>query len=229
VPESTVFALPLLASVKTKTCLTGRHLGSVRESVVSGEVRALILLEVIARTLKNKLRSDMRSAIGRDEDCYDRLAVGFFNFILGHQGEQSRSFWNGQLKSDILGHFTSALNEAERDATYELFRHVDPVALFKRLQALTGVTFRKGADPTRPLGLGDFVGIQVRAKHMYAIPRIEADTLAELARTKDAQKAIRLYTAARDLYRSVITLKPDDTTYVLERFFTLHNLFCLKY
>lgn len=59
---------------------------------------------------------------------------------------------------------------------------------------------------------------------MYAVPRLAADAFAELASTKTGDEADNLYNLARDKYRCVLELKPDDFSVLLNMGIVLTNL-----
>eukprot|EP00005_Dracoamoeba_jomungandri_P004099 CAMPEP_0174253460 /NCGR_PEP_ID=MMETSP0439-20130205/2820_1 /TAXON_ID=0 /ORGANISM="Stereomyxa ramosa, Strain Chinc5" /LENGTH=881 /DNA_ID=CAMNT_0015334497 /DNA_START=180 /DNA_END=2825 /DNA_ORIENTATION=- len=190
-----------------------RHLGKVRAQVESVVVKRLILLEILARVLKNKLRAEMRKIQEKEELHFQLLVLQFFNTTFGFEGDTSELFWKS-IKSEVEACFPSALNDLEKQEEFWLYDAIDSDALFLRIQQLTAVHFKDYSTPFRHGGLtlNDLEGIYVREKKMYAIPRIEADTLAELAIKKDKDEAIPMLHRALEKYLSVIQLKPDDTT-----------------
>jgi len=118
---------------------------------------------------------------------------------------------------------------------------VFPDLLFKRVLTLVGIelsdpnsTFREPLSPSssasqmrsstdgqvlatrvvsgaQKLSDSDVISIVGRHKQIYLIPRIEADSAAEMARrSHDPVEISRLLTIARDNYSRVLHFKPDD-------------------
>eukprot|EP01090_Pellita_catalonica_P018797 TRINITY_DN6182_c0_g1_i1.p1 TRINITY_DN6182_c0_g1~~TRINITY_DN6182_c0_g1_i1.p1 ORF type:complete len:798 (+),score=103.87 TRINITY_DN6182_c0_g1_i1:52-2394(+) len=186
-----------------------RHLGRVRSHIKSRYLRELILREICARYIKNVLRCEMRKITTNDEDTFRRMIVDFFNLVFGSK-KGSHVYWL-ILKQGASAQYRFCLNQDEAQRSTDLRVSIDMPLLFRRLQNLTGIIFRSSADPlSRPLTLNDFVQMEVKEKHMYAIPRIEADSLAEVARTKTGKKALELYCLSKEKYKTALELKPDD-------------------
>jgi len=194
-----------------------RHIGRVRARVEDQWSKELLLLEIVSRVLKNELRAEMRSMQGSEEAEYRDLVVAFFNFVFGC-GPHSSGFWRTDVKRLIKEQFPQGISPTEEHTEHDLRKNVKMEALYLRLQHLAGVVFHPGlslcccemvhhSPPFTPNFLPE---ILVKAKHMYAIPRIEADALAELARTKNGQEAIQLYGLSAEAYAHALQLKPDD-------------------
>eukprot|EP00339_Tiarina_fusa_P030413 CAMPEP_0117014872 /NCGR_PEP_ID=MMETSP0472-20121206/11985_1 /TAXON_ID=693140 ORGANISM="Tiarina fusus, Strain LIS" /NCGR_SAMPLE_ID=MMETSP0472 /ASSEMBLY_ACC=CAM_ASM_000603 /LENGTH=550 /DNA_ID=CAMNT_0004718541 /DNA_START=963 /DNA_END=2618 /DNA_ORIENTATION=- len=192
-----------------------RFLGEVRSYVTDLDQRKTLLTEICARAFKNEIRKKLRDSTQKQaEDCVaqtavcTRLCVNFFNTIFGDK-PISKTFWHA-IKRAILQRFVQSLSDTELQRDFDLRKHVHMEMLFYRLQNALGVSFDAGIGDI-PLSVSHFKEFVVKAKQMYTVPRIEADTAAELARTtKNHSEAKRLLSLARENYRSVLELKPDD-------------------
>lgn len=216
-----------------------RHIGRLRARVEDPWSRGLLLLEIVARVLKNELRAEMRAMQGSEvrflilEFClltatvltksfqqegeYRALVLSFFNFVFGC-GPRSSAFWRTEVKRLITEQFPQGISPLEERSEHDLRKDLRMEALYLRLQHLTGVVFHPGTSlcccenvlHSQPFAPEMLEEILVKAKHMYAIPRIEADALAELARTKAGQEAIQFYRLSAEAYAHALQLKPDD-------------------
>eukprot|EP00012_Vannella_robusta_P006108 CAMPEP_0206200834 /NCGR_PEP_ID=MMETSP0166-20121206/11140_1 /ASSEMBLY_ACC=CAM_ASM_000260 /TAXON_ID=95228 /ORGANISM="Vannella robusta, Strain DIVA3 518/3/11/1/6" /LENGTH=753 /DNA_ID=CAMNT_0053619297 /DNA_START=317 /DNA_END=2574 /DNA_ORIENTATION=- len=180
-----------------------RFLGEVRSLVTNLSQRKTILTEICARVFKNEIRKKLRDSKSTQPTAYARLCINFFNTIFGDK-PISKTFWQA-IKKPMLQRFVQALSANELQRDFDVRKHVHMEMLFSRLQNAAA------RYEDLPLSLAHFKEFVVKAKQMYTVPRIEADTAAELARTtKDISEAKRLLSLARENYNSVLELKPDD-------------------
>ncbi|KAL6049131.1 Histidine kinase A, variant 2 [Balamuthia mandrillaris] len=204
-----------------RTGINIRHLGRVRSHVMDEELRRLILGEMISRFLKNDLKARMRQIQSSEEIPYRRLVINFFNVCFGHKGTESAAFWSRYAPKELLLQFEFALSPQEQKPDFKLYEHIHLPQVFERTSELTGVKFRSSTCPLlSELTDRDLVSIDVKEKHMYAIPRIEADTLAQLALIKPMEEAQQLYSASLAKYHSVLHLKADDHLVLQVEFFS---------
>lgn len=189
-----------------------RHLGRVRALIPLEKVRIrnVILEELICRALKNGLRLQMRKLASSEDSDYEVMAADFFNQVFCLSAN-SHNFWRVEIPKALQTRFPRCLSEEELSPDYDLRDSIDMQLIFKRLQDMTGVRFHcQELDRTRAFTSEDVEGIVVIEKHMYATPRIEADTAAELARQKTGSEAETLLGVAIEKYNSVLELKTDD-------------------
>ena len=82
--------------------------GLLRNQVTNEDARMLLLVEIVARVIKNnlRLRLRMKSEILRQplEEPYRRLLIDYFNMIFGNT-PHSEAYWNTHLKIDIQRNF----------------------------------------------------------------------------------------------------------------------------
>ncbi|KAL6057320.1 hypothetical protein QOT17_015568 [Balamuthia mandrillaris] len=158
-----------------------RFLGLVRTLCGGSQqhLRSFLLTEMCARVMKNKLRRIMRNAVlkGLDDATFRKIIVNQFNLFLG-TAPKSRSFWMTDLKVRLQHDFISALSEEEMQPSYDLRQQLMRFPLFKRIQEMTGVRFKIGAqkrlfthpflfDNPRPLSVADIEDFQALSKNIY--------------------------------------------------------------
>lgn len=205
----------------------------------------LILTEMAARVIKQNLKEKMRK-LPHTSDLYFRsLIVDYLNSTILCDTESSRAFFctslGGSLRSEIATRFADGLFHDESGrSNVDLRTCLFIPILLDRLLSLSGITSTRNwiaeglyqEEPTtnrsivrslslpglRPLVIAEIPEVKPISKQMYILPRIEADTAAELARrTSDPLEAKQLLTSAAKKYQETLELKPDD-------YFVLSNL-----
>lgn len=120
-----------------------RHLGLVRASVTNSKIRKALLLEMVARSLKNDLNGILRHAATANKlpsnGPYKAAIVNFLNLVLS----DSPTFWTTHIKQLLEEYYPGGLTTTESARTYSLRSDLlIPTAepLLSRLQKITGVT-----------------------------------------------------------------------------------------
>ena len=120
-----------------------RHLGLVRASTSSAKIRKALLLEMVARSLKNDLNGILRKATVTNRlpsnGPYKAAIVNFLNLVLS----DSPVFWTTHIKQLLEEYYPGGLSSSEALKTYSLFSDLlrpSALPLFSRIQKLTGVT-----------------------------------------------------------------------------------------
>ncbi len=170
-----------LIRVMHKQGINVRYLGTLRAYVSVSYTRSFILTEMCCRVLKNMLRNGMRRnsrertrARMSSREPNHGLIVDFFNLVLGHS-QSSTDFWKTDLKVFLQTKFPSALSKNERTPEYDMRNDILLFPLFARLQELTGIRFKTGAqkqlfeyplfwEKEKPLSQGDLdcISVQIR-------------------------------------------------------------------
>eukprot|EP01130_Rhizamoeba_saxonica_P010902 TRINITY_DN4498_c0_g1_i2.p1 TRINITY_DN4498_c0_g1~~TRINITY_DN4498_c0_g1_i2.p1 ORF type:complete len:523 (+),score=91.65 TRINITY_DN4498_c0_g1_i2:150-1571(+) len=118
-----------------------RYLGKIRMLVTSKEWKDLILVDILARTLKSHVKAVMRSASEIDTagmEKYKDVIVSFLNLIAG-DGFQSLEYWCCTIKDKIDHKFVHPnLSEYERDQSTSI-RPTNFVYLLRRFQSISGI------------------------------------------------------------------------------------------
>jgi hypothetical protein len=97
-------------------------LGNVRAQVTKEKQRKLLLVEILARTLKQMIREKMRKKMTElklpQTTPFLELAVHVFNMIFG-KSPSSATFWQEEVKVQVLTHFPEALTKPEEGSPLE--------------------------------------------------------------------------------------------------------------
>jgi hypothetical protein len=80
----------------------------VRRRVKMAEFRYVMLIEIVARVLKNNIRLRLRERMKKLkkplEEPYRRLVINYMNLVFGNS-ENSEKYWNLCIKDDIQRNF----------------------------------------------------------------------------------------------------------------------------
>jgi hypothetical protein len=127
----------------------------VRAHVSHGDVKQILLLEMLTRVITHRLREILRKKMEQIKmpsvepykqeiarylreisACVD---FRYFNLILGNRPESER-YWKIEIKESLRLKFKSVcLTNEENSVEFSLNKNLDYVALFHRIQAKTGV------------------------------------------------------------------------------------------
>ena len=186
-----------------------RHLGRVFKSTEDAAMKKMLLTEMVARALKHQLRAQMRTVHSAEETAYENLVCEFFSTVFG-DGFESQYLWDATLLADLEEGFAFE----KPSYRFSLRRSLDMGTLFQRLQQVVGVEFRpmKRKDLSEPSAFSSdtLVEIKVCVKMMYAVSRIEADSMLAVASQKTGEEREKYLQVAHSIYESVLSLKPDD-------------------
>ena len=199
-----------------------RYLGLVRSKASNPGIRKALLCEMIARVCKNWLgalqRAQMRAATTIEEDAYKVIAVNFFNYMLSwpFRMDTSAEFWK-DIKPRLMSMYPNCLSKKEKADTYSLQGDVDMVALFQRVQELTGIKLRKSALEALklcPRGfkvvISDIKSMNVVLKHMNIVSFSEGALLAiQSASAYESNKSGSLLNKSTD-DRMVFPPRPES-------------------
>lgn len=120
-----------------------RHLGLVRASTSKPNIRKALLIEMVARSLKNDLNGRLRQVANTNKHPsngpYKAAIVSFFNLVLS----DGHPFWTTHIKTLLEEYYQGGLTSTESTKTHSMRNDVllpSAQPLFARLQQLTGVT-----------------------------------------------------------------------------------------
>lgn len=209
-----------------------RYLGLVRSLLKSPALRSAILMELIARVIKNNLNEELRKAArsskNRGDENFQPIALSFFNLILGNK-PGSDAWWSKTIKDHLTTHYQAeTLTVEEQQRSFSLRQLVDLVTLFRRLQQLTGIRFTKivmqqlQSSEFFELVTPDIRKMGVRVKHMNITSQAQGAALAI--------QAMASMNAHIDLYHTVQGLPGYDLrSDASSSYDRLFNLSMMKY
>jgi len=187
-----------------------RYLGHLYGHMTNEHLRVVALTEMCARVLKHIVRSDMRAVTCSGEDALRRAILDSFNRIFGDSLD-TYYLWDVTLLERLRADFGFSPNAVN----FSLRSAVEQDILFARLQEMTGAVFSTrlplgGSDALEFLPQ-DLVELNVCLKMMYAISRMEADSILSAANNLAiGEERTKYLQVALDMYKAVLALKPDD-------------------
>ncbi|KAL6074899.1 Rab GTPase domain containing protein [Balamuthia mandrillaris] len=105
-----------IAAVVHKHGINLRKLGLIRAKCRSKQVRSILLQEIVARTIKNKLRANLRTKTRESPPMLltpvQNSVVDFLNLVFG-KTKASKNFWTKELAYLIQHDFPKTLSEQE--------------------------------------------------------------------------------------------------------------------
>lgn len=116
-----------------------RHIGLLRKNTQDPEFKRIMLIEMVARVIKNNLRFKLREKMKvlrlpleepyryvnityyffHTNALYRRLVIDYFNLVFGNT-KNSDSYWDDFLKKDLLINFPASLHTAEATKDHNL-------------------------------------------------------------------------------------------------------------
>lgn len=123
-----------------------RHLGFVRRVAVDPFIRKLLLTEMVARVLKDKiyglLRSKMREIKVASQQPYNQVVLDYLNDVfVVHSSE----FWQSGVKKLLEDKFVMGLSTQESGPLFSLLEFIDSYALLARFQQISAISLRSDA------------------------------------------------------------------------------------
>ncbi len=164
-----------------------RYLGLVRRALEDPDFRTIVLIDILARCIKNNLRLKLRLRMKilkkPLEEPYRRLVIKYMNLCFGNSAA-SNTYWNDSLKSDIKRNFILALTKEEEATEYSLKRSGPDTnflrLLLGRLEKMMGIRFasRIKTNPhiflsDQPFNETDLETLPLRVKHMNIVNTAE--------------------------------------------------------
>lgn len=211
-----------------------RHIGLLRSHVDDTDTRAVLLVEMCARLVKNDIKFRLRERMKQTqvplEQPYRRDVVEYLNTVLA-SNEQSRDFWNLELRRKLVRKFGGAsLHADEQRGEFKWYvthfrdwRNDGLLMLLDRVVELTGIKLRlaelsgapnawlsRGDDP---LDETDLIEFGVRVKFGSLVERAEAmfyKSKALLTQNSDLPKAVRFFRLALERFVDALHTDPDN-------------------
>eukprot|EP01129_Flabellula_baltica_P012033 TRINITY_DN5373_c0_g1_i1.p1 TRINITY_DN5373_c0_g1~~TRINITY_DN5373_c0_g1_i1.p1 ORF type:complete len:726 (-),score=148.54 TRINITY_DN5373_c0_g1_i1:468-2645(-) len=148
-----------------------RHLGRIRNLCRSAVVRSTVLLEMVARVVKDLMNTQMRKVMSKigtlSEEPFNRIVVEFFSFIT-EENKDSLVFWDF-LKKKIQLKFYLSLDDEERSIPgIRLKDSLDIPSLVDRISDLVGVKISDQALQSLHQFPDSFVLVDSDIEEVYA-------------------------------------------------------------
>lgn len=202
-----------------------RHLGEVRAHVKSDPPRQRILIEMVARVIKDLLRAHLRHKMREvrvlSEEPFKEVVIKVFNFALG-RSVQSSSFW-ALVKTKLQRKYKSALSKLENEELdpMALCGKMDMAVLFRRLEHLLGITLTDSAREeleSYPDSFefvdSDVAEIYPKVKHMQIVDHAEGMALFLTAQKQNVgrRERLRQLRLSCEKFARALTTLPDSFT-----------------
>lgn len=222
-----------------------RYLGLVRACLTDDTEeekywRFMLLLEMLARTLKQKirliLRREMRNLRQSGEDPYKGVIIKYLNKVFGNVPE-SDEYWKKKLKGSLQKKFEGALSEIEKEPDFPLKERISQSVvglpdgkclLFSLIQKKAGLIFTSTTDRAfkenpevfkfqQPLDETDLIAFELQVKQMNIAQHSEAFTIKLKASKRTGEESQRLYKLAIEKFTTALDSMPNNKV-------TLRNL-----
>jgi len=219
-----------------------RHLGLIAAAVTlqvgaaqMPTLKRTLLLEMIARIVKNRLRALWRELPSLRPGGSWRRQYDYLACVFDARHDDNEFWWRVELKLALTTEFGYALTPAERVESWDVraVRFDDcPVdfveAVFSRVSCLAGFSFDAPDFAATLAAIRENRGIRlhVSSKPFSMAPRLEADAMADTARgslTLNADEREQLYELAFAKYESVLGSQTDDVSTVINYAIALHR------
>jgi hypothetical protein len=199
-----------------------RYLGRVRSHCKTEAARQVILVEIVARVVKNLLRERLRVLSTKltvpGEMPYRLCIVSLLNTVLGHPPKESAIFWR-ELQVEIQVQFRGALAPTEQTPEHLAFlrQELSMYLLLKRLQRLAAVTLSKQslqelkASPADfRVVLPDIEHVFAQVTHMNIVSYAEGMSLYLASRQEGGNCSRRLFRLAESKFDGAVRSTPDN-------------------
>eukprot|EP01119_Soliformovum_irregulare_P020844 TRINITY_DN6817_c0_g1_i2.p1 TRINITY_DN6817_c0_g1~~TRINITY_DN6817_c0_g1_i2.p1 ORF type:complete len:1128 (-),score=345.63 TRINITY_DN6817_c0_g1_i2:76-3459(-) len=219
-----------------------RYVGIVRSHMTcdiprENEWRFLLLIEMLARLIKQKIRHKLREQMKKlkqtGEQPYKRVVIRILNKIFG----EGSTFWDQDLKEKILGKFEGAFSQVESSEDFKLKEALitsiegfpdGRCLLFRTVAQAAGLVFSQVAttafsenpkvfDFQNPFDETDLECLTVRVKQMNIAQYSEGFVLRLKASKRTGEESIRLNKLAIEKFQAALEANPGNRV-------TLRNL-----
>lgn len=177
-----------------------RFMGYLRALVQPQHLRSFLLTEMLSRTIKEEVRTTLRTLMQYPDHVRRRKIVDHFNTVFGARRE-SWGYWAYDVKVRLQHKFCYGLTAEEARPEYDLRKDILLFPLLKRVCAVTGVSFKIGAynrlfdhpflfDSPTPLSYADLEGFTHTTKNTSVLCE-ELSALITQAVVEDEQPTQR--------------------------------------
>eukprot|EP01091_Cochliopodium_minus_P008793 TRINITY_DN2050_c0_g1_i1.p1 TRINITY_DN2050_c0_g1~~TRINITY_DN2050_c0_g1_i1.p1 ORF type:complete len:500 (-),score=135.58 TRINITY_DN2050_c0_g1_i1:354-1730(-) len=220
-----------------------RQIGRVRYNSKNDEIKKLLLVEALVRTMKCQLRSLYREMMSQltvpNDQIFKSITSEFLNLILGtnENSEDSDFYWNGELKEKLQEKFEKILSPAELEMSNvkDLIDYNDKILILNRLKSLMNIEFQANCYETYNntnfidsffFVDSDIVSIESKVKHINLVDY--AGGMALIYKVKEStnnQANERILGSAQEMLTNALrsTAGSLDTSFQLANVFHMLN------
>ena len=214
--------LAQLSNLLHRSGINVRFLGRVRRASSAASFRSILMVEMMARTVKHHIWAGFRTLQSLQalpsEEPHRALLIDNLNLLLDSGPDGANYWW--KVKSDLQNYFgRQSLEIWEASSNYDLRRHCKFSVLIERVCALTGICLTSDAvEALEADQLGSFVGadierIDARVKSMNVVEISSAIALSmQAAAGARAQERERLFTLCYRKFEAAANASPSNMT-----------------
>eukprot|EP01130_Rhizamoeba_saxonica_P007288 TRINITY_DN2942_c0_g1_i7.p1 TRINITY_DN2942_c0_g1~~TRINITY_DN2942_c0_g1_i7.p1 ORF type:complete len:1220 (-),score=212.02 TRINITY_DN2942_c0_g1_i7:96-3755(-) len=230
-------ALSKIPSIMHKFGVNIRYLGYVRQHVKKKSVQQLLLIEMVARVVKNewrrKLRSRMLMIKSIAEEIYRKVTRDYFNLVLGVHEEMSPQYWDNEMRTQLIEKYPPGILPDEKDRSFDLKSEIPLDILFKRVQTLTKVLLSYEANEQFSLSPNAFeivypdikrMGLKVKPMVIISSAEARALYIESTRKQKRSNTAIRLLKLSLSHFADAISAGADNKDLILNYGDALYEL-----
>jgi Translation initiation factor eIF3 subunit 135/Leucine Rich repeat len=222
----------ILTTAMHRVGLNLKYLGLVRRKCLESECvdgSQLLLIEIVARVIKQLLRKRLRDAMMASDSLvdYDQRAVVIDCLrVVISRAPESRDFWcaRSELKMECCARFESALTDKELGAAYDLRASLPPiVSVVLRVQQVTGIELSpesmhelRAAPDAFDYTLADFVQFVAKVKQRPLAAHAHARVLhSESLKRSGSSSGDRLLKYAMHKFEEALERSPGSRVHRL--------------
>eukprot|EP01130_Rhizamoeba_saxonica_P014283 TRINITY_DN6230_c0_g1_i1.p1 TRINITY_DN6230_c0_g1~~TRINITY_DN6230_c0_g1_i1.p1 ORF type:complete len:1223 (-),score=269.02 TRINITY_DN6230_c0_g1_i1:80-3244(-) len=207
-----------------------RHLGFVRRLIKAEKIRETLLIEMIARALKDVIQDNLRSTMKLikvpSEEPYRAMVLNFLNYIFINDRE---SYWCQKMKRILMSKFILPFSEPELDEACNLLELVDVGELLTRFQQISNIYLVPDAVEVLTIGSSllvdsDLLHLASGVKNMNIIPEAAAMVLSFEAKQRCGTEALRLYQQSLVRFQEAMAISPNSRFAYYESGKLLHHI-----
>eukprot|EP00029_Vermamoeba_vermiformis_P008493 TRINITY_DN3992_c0_g1_i1.p1 TRINITY_DN3992_c0_g1~~TRINITY_DN3992_c0_g1_i1.p1 ORF type:complete len:924 (-),score=198.60 TRINITY_DN3992_c0_g1_i1:32-2803(-) len=213
-----------------------RHIGLLRKNTQDPEFKRIMLIEMVARVIKNNLRFKLREKMKvlrlPLEEPYRRLVIDYFNLVFGNT-KNSDSYWDDFLKKDLLINFPASLHTAEATKDHNLKPRIVDVkvsdvvdqkfmnCLFEKVRKMMALGFTNrqyNFNLEQPFDDTDLDAIGERVKHMNIMAHAQGffyHMKGLINRVDDPLNAQKFYETAIGKFEEALDANPNNKEILL--------------
>lgn len=207
-----------------------RLIGFVYQLLKSPSLRKTVLVEMVARILKDGIRARLRTTTRKlkvpASEPYRQIVINFLNEIFVRD---KVSFWTQHIKLLIKEKFHHEFPAPLSSPQHSLLQEFDVADLVNRFQYLANIKLKANAVALLQYGTtflvdNDLIKLGTRVRSMNIIPETEAMVLSMTAHKRVGTERARLYHLALQQFQHAMLLSPNSRFAFFECGKMLHQM-----